>query len=105
MSFTALLLPLRPHLTYYQYLAGGGGRGAVHCLSPQWLSLWEPDTSTQAARKTLARLGGSRLHATLPIRPRLHSRVQLFLDLLTSLDVVWLPSPTSSPQRPLPSRG
>lgn len=25
MSFTALLLPLRPHLTYYRYLAGGGG--------------------------------------------------------------------------------
>lgn len=99
MSFTAFLLPLRPHLTYYQY-------SALKNISPRaFLPGALPvgaRCKRRAGRKTPEPGRVSQLSAPLPTRPRLqsalHTSVQLFLDLLTSLDLVWLPCPLHSPR-------
>lgn len=99
MSFTALLLPLRPHLTYYQYFAGKKKYISPRAF-PRGFFLWEPDANVEPAGD-LEPGRVSQLPAPLPTRrwlqSALHTPVQLFLDLLTSLDLAWLPCPLPFP--------
>lgn len=62
MSFTALLLPLRPHLTYYRYLAGGKKK-SVQSFPPAALP-GGTRCKYGTGRKTLARLGEQGLPAS-----------------------------------------
>lgn len=100
MSFTALLLPLRPYLTYYQYLAEkiSVPRAVPAAALPAEAGCKHP-AGGQGPRPT---------SRTPPHYPRqhsaLHTRVQLFLDLLTSPDPARPPSPFLPP-RPQLSRG
>lgn len=63
MSFTALLLPLRPHLTYYQYLAEKKKK-SVQSFPPSGSSCGNPTPKYGASSKTLARPGEQGLPAS-----------------------------------------
>lgn len=63
MSFTALLLPLGPHLTYYQYLAGRKKKICPQAFPPAALPVGTRRTPG-AGRKTLARQGHQGLPAS-----------------------------------------
>lgn len=102
MSFTALLLPLLPHLTHYQYLAE---KKICPPASAPYLPS-TPGSSVGTRRKQRARRrprgqGGQGPRPSAPLPARLHSALhtgaQLFLDLLTSPDPGCAPCPLSSP--------
>lgn len=97
MSFTALLLPLQLQLTYYQYLAGKNS--SPRAFLPGALPVGTRCKHRAAGRPLTLRV--TQVPAPLPTLPRLysslHTPVQLFLDLLTSLDLSGRRPPPSSP--------
>lgn len=103
MSFTALLLPLQLQLTYYQYLAGKNS--SPRAFLPGALPVGTRCKHRAAGRPLTLRV--TQVPAPLPTLPRLysslHTPVQLFLDLLTSLDLSGRRPPPSSPPLPVSS--